>query len=183
MKLIVGLGNIGRQFKNTPHNVGFEFLDVLRKHFIDIGFDCDIWKNEQMFFSQISKVRKGGPIEYILAKPTTYMNLSGKAVAKLVEKFKPTEVIIIHDDLDIKIGEYKIQVGKGPKDHNGVLSIEDVKGSEKFLRVRVGVESRKDKTKMPGDIYVIKKLGYLELDKLNEGISKSLAELTPLLLN
>lgn len=183
MKLIVGLGNIGRQFKNTPHNVGFEFIDLLRRHLIDIGFECDTWKNDQMFFSQICKVRKDGSVVFILVKPTTYMNQSGKAVAKLVEKFKPTHVVIIHDDLDIKIGEYKIQVGKGPKEHNGVLSIEGVKGSDKFLRVRIGVESRQNKAKMPGDIYVIKKLGDLEIDKLNQGISKSLTELTSLLLN
>lgn len=180
MKLIVGLGNIGRQFKDTPHNAGFEFINELRRVLIFKGFSADNWKNENSFFSEICKIRKDGETKYILVKPTTFMNVSGKAVSKLSEKYVFDEVVIIHDDLDIKLGEYKIQRGKGPKGHNGVLSVEGVKGSENFLRVRIGVENRAVNSPIPGDIYVIKRMTKSEIDTLNEVISEAVAELITL---
>lgn len=177
MKLIVGLGNVGRQYKDTPHNAGFEFVDALRTQLVFNGYQADAWKIENTFQSNICKVRKNGELVYLLAKPTTFMNLSGSAVSKLVEKFTPTDVVICHDDLDIKLGMYKIQIGVGPKDHNGVKSILSIKGSEKYLRVRLGVESRVDKSIMPGDIYVIKRFGSNEILTLNETIATALSEL------
>jgi PTH1 family peptidyl-tRNA hydrolase len=180
MKLIVGLGNIGRQFKDTPHNVGFEFINELRRILILKGYSADAWKNENSFFSEICKIRKDGQTAFLLVKPTTFMNVSGKAVSKLAEKYEFEEVVIVHDDLDIKLGEYKIQRGKGPKGHNGVLSVENIKGSENYLRVRIGVENRVDNSAIPGDIYVIKRMSKAELETVNEVISASVSELITL---
>lgn len=180
MKLIMGLGNIGRQYKDTPHNVGFEFLHVFRKKLIDKGFKADDWKNENSFHSELCKVRGEKGIEYLLAKPTTFMNLSGRALGKLLDKYKFDEVVVIHDDLDIKVGEYKIQRGKGPKAHNGVNSIEGVVGSSESLRVRIGVESRVDNSLIPGDVFVIKKMSKGDIETLNEVIQDASNELLTL---
>lgn len=170
MILIVGLGNVGRQYKDTPHNAGFEFLNAYRNSLIEQGYIADLWKNENMFQSEICKIRKNGELQFLLAKPTTYMNKSGEAVLKLVTKFLPDTVIIVHDDLDIKLGECKLQIGKGPKNHNGVLSIEKIKGSDKYIRIRIGVEGRVDKKTIPGDIYVIRRLDKQQIELLNESI-------------
>jgi PTH1 family peptidyl-tRNA hydrolase len=177
MILVVGLGNVGRQYKDTPHNAGFEFLNAFRTSLIEEGYVADLWKNENMFQSEICKIRKDGELQFLLAKPTTYMNKSGEAVLKLVTKFSPDLVVIAHDDLDIKLGEFKVQVGKSPKNHNGVLSIEKIKGSSKYIRVRIGVEGRVDKRTIPGDIYVIRRMDKQQIEVLNESIFDCVVEL------
>ena len=117
MKLVVGLGNPGEEYKNTRHNVGFMVVDALALRPSD---------------------------KIVLVKPETFMNRSGEAVKKLVNKYKvqSTGLYVIHDDLDIPLGKYKIQKGKGPKDHRGILSIEQSLGKKDFWRVRIGVENR-----------------------------------------
>lgn len=180
MILIIGLGNIGRAYKDTPHNLGFEFLNELRKELGDNGYECDEWKSEKLFFSEISKARKNGVIEYVLAKPTTFMNLSGRAVKKLVEKFKFDKVVIAHDDLDIVSGEYKIQVGKSPKSHNGIISIESEIDASGFVRVRLGADARGG-LDIPGEKYVLQKMNPEVLNKSKEVIQEALHSLLTLL--
>lgn len=95
--------------------------------------------------------------KWVLAKPQTYMNESGRAVAKLVNFYKIplTDVYIVHDDLDITLGNYKIQHGKGPQIHNGLVSIEGALGTDQFWNVRVGVENRsvRGNKGVPGVVY------------------------------
>ena len=95
--------------------------------------------------------------KWVLAKPQTYMNESGRAVAKLVNFYKIplTDVYIVHDDLDISLGNYKIQHGKGPQIHNGLVSIEGALGTDQFWNVRVGVENRsvRGNKGVPGVVY------------------------------
>lgn len=177
MILFVGLGNIGRQYKDTPHNAGFEMANYMRQKFVDLNFNVSQWKNEKIFEADICKVRKGDTLDYILFKPTTFMNLSGRSVKKYLSKHKINTVVIIHDDLDIKLGEYKIQVGKAPKDHNGVNSIEPLANSEDFLRVRIGVENRHIDGPIPGDVYVIKRMSLDSVKVLKDVISKATKEL------
>lgn len=132
MKLIVGLGNPGEKYKKTRHNVGFMVIDELEKYKDELG-----------------KLK--------LVKPKKFMNKSGDEVAKLKNFFKIDldDLYVIHDDLDLNLGEYKIQKGVGPKVHNGVSSVEERLGSKEFWRVRVGVDNRNGSRDMSGEDYVL----------------------------
>ncbi len=110
MKLITGLGNPGIKYRKTRHNAGFHFLDVLREKFLfQKGYTVTEWEEEKMFFSQLSFIKKGSKIVAILQKPHTFMNNSGLAVAKIAKKYEidvEKNLIIVHNDLDIKIGRF-----------------------------------------------------------------------------
>ncbi len=126
MHLIVGLGNPGDKYKNSRHNVGFILLD-------DIVSD---WTSDKYSNSLISKNS-----ESIFVKPQTFMNNSGSSVKHLSEKFPvPSEnVVVIHDDIDLPFGSKKIVFESGAGGHNGVGSIIDNLGTNKFIRIKVGI--------------------------------------------
>lgn len=110
------------------------------------------------------------------------MNASGKAVHSLATNYKllATDIYVIHDDLDIKLGEYKTQKGKGPKVHNGINSIEDSLGETDFWRVRVGVDNRNADNRIPGEDYVLQDFLPEErkaIDKVLNEVCKKLATL------
>lgn len=131
MKLIVGLGNPEEKYFGTRHNIGFAFLDKIQKN-----WDFPEFSLENKFKAEISKDK-----EIILVKPQTYMNLSGEAVKEILGFYKlsPADIIVIHDDLDIKIGEYKIATDSRSAGHNGVQNIIDNLGTQQFTRIRIGV--------------------------------------------
>lgn len=131
MKLIVGLGNPGESYRGNRHNVGYMFIDEFAK----------------------SKLPQG----IITKKTGLFMNSSGEAVKKFIQesKIKPDELCIVHDDLDIPLGIYKIQLGKGPKLHYGIASIEGSLGTDDFWRVRIGVDNRDIESRIPGEEYVL----------------------------
>jgi len=131
MRLIVGLGNPGKKYAKTRHSVGYMVVDKLK--------------------TEIEE-RK----DIVLVKPITFMNDSGIAVR---EAFKNSNIglsdlYVIHDDLDIPLGTYKIQLGKGPRTHKGLLSIYEKLGTKNFWHVRIGVENRADKT-ISGEVYTL----------------------------
>ncbi|MEJ2347711.1 MAG: aminoacyl-tRNA hydrolase, partial [Patescibacteria group bacterium] len=138
MKLLVGLGNPGEEHKNNRHNVGFMVVDELFL-LIKPGSETKYFSMQKKFDTEIFKSG-----EVILVKPQTFMNSSGKAVKKILDHFKikTSDLWVIHDDLDIPLGDFKIQKGKGPKLHKGVMSIEKELNKSDFWRVRVGVENR-----------------------------------------
>jgi len=138
MKLIIGLGNPGDKYKNNRHNVGHIVLDALASRMVN-----GQWLMDNKLHSLIINHQ---PLA-ILAKPISFMNESGKFVKKLVEQYKldTPNLWVIHDDLDIPLGSYKIQKGKGPKLHNGINSIERELGTDDFWRVRVGVDNRPER--------------------------------------
>lgn len=167
MKLIVGLGNIGKEYINTRHNAGFMAIDKLLAGQIarpDSKFEAEVFKSGEM----------------LLCKPTTFMNESGRAVRKVLDFYKLgiKDVAIIHDDLDIDLGEYKIQKGIGPKVHNGVTSVEECLGSKDFLRVRIGINNR-DKNSFGGSgaDYVLSKFTADEEEIMNDTIEEAMDEL------
>ncbi len=148
MKLIIGLGNSGEEHKHNRHNVGFMVVDELAHLLLDKE-----WSSVKKFQSLIIK-HEG---LFVLVKPQTFMNQSGKAVKKLVDqyKIKGSDLWVIHDDLDIALGNYKIQKGKGPKLHKGIESIEEELRRTDFWRVRIGIENRSAENNISGETYVL----------------------------
>ncbi|OGM12118.1 hypothetical protein A2Z22_03445 [Candidatus Woesebacteria bacterium RBG_16_34_12] len=146
MKLIIGIGNPGEKYKKTRHNVGFLVVDSLWS----LVSRSSGWRLERKFQAEVCRPESK---DLILAKPQTMMNESGIAVKKLVDfyKVKLDELYVIHDDLDVELGEYKIQFGTGPKVHYGIQSINQALGTLRlrsgqasdYWRVRVGIENRK----------------------------------------
>jgi len=149
MKLVVGLGNPGNKYRNTRHNVGFMVLDALASKITKLQItnykqiQSTKFKLKKKYHSEI--VRIG---DVVFAKPQTFMNSSGEAVSKLVNfyKIQLNELYVVHDDLDIDLGKYKVQKGKGPKVHGGLSSIYEKLGSKDFWRVRVGIENRNNES-------------------------------------
>jgi PTH1 family peptidyl-tRNA hydrolase len=144
MKVIVGLGNPGKKFKGTRHNVGADILDFFSKKKKFPKF-----KLEKKIESEISE-KKLGKEKVILLKPQTFINNSGKAIKSFTEsyKLKAESLFVIHDDLDIPIGKFKISIGKGSGGHKGVQSIINELGTKDFVRFRIGIGPRlKIKTK------------------------------------
>jgi PTH1 family peptidyl-tRNA hydrolase len=130
-KLVVGLGNPGREYAGTRHNVGFDVVEQLAEK-----SGCSLRK--RMRFS--AEVGEAGGI--ILAKPQTFMNRSGAAVAALVRwlKITPGEVLVVVDDADLPVGQLRLRPSGGSGGHNGLRSIiEALGGSEEFARLRVGI--------------------------------------------
>lgn len=143
MKLIVGLGNPGEKYESTRHNLGFTILD----HFLKDAQPVDktTWENSIKFKSQIYildwKPKQGSLQKIILAKPTTYMNKSGMAVSLLSTYYKvlPQDIWIVHDELDLPLGNMKIRLGGSAAGHHGLESILVALGTDKFWRFRVGI--------------------------------------------
>jgi peptidyl-tRNA hydrolase, PTH1 family len=131
MHLIVGLGNPGDKFINTRHNLGFEVADSLKRK-----LDLPEFTEEKKFKALVTKNS-----ELILIKPLTFMNLSGLAVEAVAKFYKinPEDVIIIHDELDLPLGHIKIRMGGSDAGHHGVESVIKMLGTEKFIRVRLGI--------------------------------------------
>jgi len=171
MYLIVGLGNPGEKYRNNRHNVGFMAIDELiakiSNHFSTSGLEFQKKLQSEILITG----------DMILAKPLTYMNSSGTAVSKIVNQYKVdlANLWVIHDDLDMRLGEYKVQKGKGPKIHNGILSIEEKLGDKHFWRVRIGVDNRQEGFRIPGEKYVLQNFTEEERNIIDETI-KSVVE-------
>ena len=132
-RIIIGLGNPGAEYSRNRHNVGFMCVNLLAKN-IGASFD----KKEGLARTAHGKIDS---TTVILARPQTYMNLSGRAVVKFVEKYKvkPEAIIVIHDDMDLRLGQLRIREGGRSAGHRGIESIICELGSGDFVRVRVGV--------------------------------------------
>lgn len=141
MKLIVGLGNPGIGYQNNRHNAGFMAVDYLCRA---LG-QFTQWHLENKFKSELSVGQLGFETVMFL-KPQTFMNSSGEAVQAVSSFYKvaSTDILVIHDDLDLKLGVVKLQQGVGPKVHNGLLNIEEKLGTKKFWRLRLGVDARSE---------------------------------------
>lgn len=154
MKLIIGLGNPGPEYKNTRHDVGFRILDELM---IQGLFDLSEFKAEKKFKAEVASGTFGAE-KIILAKPQTFMNESGQAVKSLKTfyKIKPKEIIVIQDDLDLPIGKIRISTESSSAGHKGIDSIIQNLKSKTFIRIRVGI-SNELKEIMPADKFVLQK--------------------------
>lgn len=133
MKLIVGLGNPGIEYQFTPHNAGFLAVDR-------IADDCGVVVSNRRCRALTARARLAGQ-DVLLAKPETFMNLSGISVAALVEELEISleDVIVLYDELALPLGTIRIRERGSANGHNGVKSVSGVLGTEEWLRIRIGV--------------------------------------------
>lgn len=133
MKLIVGLGNPGRHYANNRHNVGFKCIDLFaREHGISL---TQRGARGKLGTGEVAGTR------IMLAKPQTFMNLSGEAVAALVRRYKlsPEDILVIYDDLDLPLGKIRIREKGSSGGHKGLKSIISHLGTQDFPRIRIGI--------------------------------------------
>lgn len=160
MKLVVGLGNPGTKYGHTRHNAGFIILD----RFSDLH---GIPVNQTVFNALTGKGKIDGET-VILAEPQTFMNASGLAVKRLVDYFKITEtdLIVLHDEMDLPFGTIRLKFGGGHGGHRGLLSLIDELGYNQFSRLRFGIGKPPRKSMVEG--YVLERFSDEEKDKLAE---------------
>ena len=134
IRLIVGLGNPGREYETTRHNVGFRWVDELAR-LQNLSF-----KNETKFHGLAARGQLHGR-EMLLLKPQTFMNASGRAVGALAQFYKiaPAEILVVHDDLDLPPGVARLKLGGGHGGHNGLKDIIAHLGTGDFWRLRLGI--------------------------------------------
>jgi len=157
MKLIVGLGNPGKAYAHNRHNIGFRCINYLaRLHSIQI--------KKHQCQSQVGSDKIAG-IEVLLAKPKTFVNLSGEAVGRLMRKYKipVNDLIVIYDDLDLPLGKLRLRPGGSAGGHKGIKSIISALGSKDFCRIKVGIgrPTKKDGTAITGEDAIV---GYVLSD-------------------
>lgn len=174
MNIFIGLGNPGEKYQNNRHNVGHIFIDYLVNQLKSVEIKELKEKNKP-----IAKIYRSETI--ILAKSLTFMNESGKAIKKILNKFyvPSYKLYVIHDDLDIPLGKFKIQFANGPKLHNGIKSIEKTLKTKDFWRIRIGVDNRKKENWIDGETYVLQNFSPEEKNVLtNEVFLKIIKVLT-----
>lgn len=156
MKLVIGLGNPGEKYRNNRHNVGYMVVDALERASLIDGLKAE--------------------------KTQSFMNDSGDAVKKFKDFYKAEtkNLYVVHDDLDIPLGQYKIQFGKGPKVHNGINDIELVLGTPEFWRIRVGVDNRDPNNREAGDKYVLQDFTEEETQTLKNVIADIIKDIAAL---
>ena len=160
MKLIVGLGNVGSEYTNTRHNIGFIIIDKILQN---------------LDSKKISKNFKGELFQsgdYLFLKPSTYMNLSGESVVLVRDFYKidNKDIIVIHDDIDLKLGALKIKNGGSDGGHNGIKSIDKHIGNS-YYRIRVGIGRPENREKVVD--YVLGRFKDEELDALSNSIQNA----------
>lgn len=181
--LFIGLGNPGKNYENTRHNAGWLALDQLKQDWENPAVPTR-WSSEKKLHADLAKMRFADR-DCFFFKPTTFMNESGLCVSAAARWFlqeDPTEpdqdfrhIIVLHDDLDLPLGTYKLQYQSGPKAHNGVNSVRQHLHSEKFWVARLGVDGRNGDRSIPGQAYVLQNLTQEEMSLLNKAV-KTLAE-------
>ncbi|MHB8091450.1 MAG: aminoacyl-tRNA hydrolase [Syntrophales bacterium] len=175
MKLVVGLGNPGLKYKNSRHNAGFMILE----RFSDLH---DIFINQSLFNAETGKGKIDGETA-ILAKPQTFMNLSGVSVSKLADYFKITadDLIVVHDDMDLPFQTIRLKSGGGHGGHKGLLSLMEHMGSSDFIRVRFGIGRPVRKSMVEG--YVLEHFSSAESESLFEAINRAAEALHDILVS
>jgi PTH1 family peptidyl-tRNA hydrolase len=197
MLLIIGLGNPGKKYEKNRHNTGFIILEELRKlwDFPDFSLDKKFNAEISEKINPLLPLGEGAPFnpplpagegwgegnKILIARPQTFMNNSGEAVKKIMDFYKltPEDLIVIHDDLDINLGEFRIAADSSSAGHKGIEDIIEKLGTQEFKRIRIGIEGeekRKDR-KMPGDEFVLQNFSeeeYNQIKSLAPEIAKNI---------
>ena len=174
MRLVVGLGNPGSRYARNRHNVGFMAVDAIARRHGAPGF-------RNRFKGELAEGPIGGE-RVLLLKPQTFMNLSGESVGEAARFFKllPSEIVVIHDEIDLRPGKLRVKIGGGSAGHNGLRSIDGVLGPE-YWRVRIGVGHPGIKELVQP--YVLQNFSGEELTGWVEPLLGAVAETVPLLLS
>ena len=159
MYLIIGLGNPGKQYDQTRHNLGFRVLDLLA--------GSEPWLTKKGF-NEFIKLD-----DILLAKPQMFMNKSGIAVKDIFNRFDDPQLIVIHDELDLPLGSMKVQKNVSSAGHNGVQSIMDELGTQDFTRIRLGVNNSETRRQISGEDYVLQKFTDEEEQIVKEVLEKA----------
>ncbi len=164
VKLIVGLGNPGKEYEKTRHNIGFSFLDYyLNKKNVDVNWT----KKFDGLYTQLNINNE----KVLFLKPQTFMNLSGNSVRKVIDYFDIdiNDILVISDDLDLLVGNFKLKLNGSCGGHNGLRDIENKLGTSEYKRLKVGIS--KDNSLDTKD-YVLGNFSKEELDKFNDLFNK-----------
>ncbi len=176
MKLIVGLGNPGKQYEKTRHNIGFVVLDAL--HNVWQTYNFSQWSLDKKSNALIS----GGTIgneKILLLKPQTFMNDSGVSVRTVCDFYKLTEndILIVHDEKDILLGDNRLQNNRSAAGHNGNKSIIAHLSTQNFARLRVGV-GHKNPNKMKDTVdFVLGKFGFFERSTVEKSVANAVEQI------
>ena len=171
--LVVGLGNPGLDYLWTPHNAGFMAIDRIAEQ------EGAVVQNRRC--RAVTATCRLAGRETILAKPETFMNLSGLAVAALIDQFEvdpAKDLLVIYDELDLSLGTFKIRERGSPAGHNGARSVTNALGSQEWLRLRIGVapdlppEAKEAGGKRPGRDYLLSPMRKADLATLDEVLDK-----------
>lgn len=163
MNIVAGLGNPGDVYKNTRHNAGFDIVQNLSESLGTSKFSL-----KKKLQAEVSKLD-----DNVFLQPQTFMNGSGFAVKAVLDFYldkKQTSyenLYVIHDDLDLALGEFKIQFGTGPAGHNGLMSIYQHLGTKNFWHVRIGIDTREGSRSISSPVYVLQKFDPQESQKFN----------------
>ncbi|OGR01385.1 MAG: aminoacyl-tRNA hydrolase [Deltaproteobacteria bacterium RIFOXYD12_FULL_55_16] len=164
MYIVVGLGNPGKEYAATRHNIGFIFLDYLVEK-LGLAFKGTKWQAET-----VKDLSWGYPVLFV--KPQTYMNRSGAAIRAIADFYQvdPSRIIVIHDDLDLPLGRARIMTNRGAGGHNGIRSLIEHLGGNDFVRIRVGI-GRPDNTAKVSD-FVLSRFAQEEAGKMREEFNR-----------
>lgn len=186
-QVIFGLGNPGEKYYETRHNAGFIVLDEIKSYIgssdfkFENKFNAEVSEkklessNEKSFLQKIFNTDNNKKI--FLVKPHSFMNKSGEVVRKFIDFYKisPENIVVIHDDLDLPTGTYKISENSGSGGHNGIQNIINMLGTQKFKRIRIGVEKKegRESRQISGEKFVLQSLSKEESQEI-KSLSKKI---------
>ena len=167
MKLIAGLGNIGPKYTFTRHNAGFMLAD-------------SIALNENLTFRENSRLKclmtnlRDGINDFLIIKPTTFMNLSGEAVRAVMDYYKIAleDILIVYDDISLDLGKIRFRPNGSDGGHNGIKSIIQHLGTQNFARLKIGIGPQPN---LPSEVYVLQNFSQEELETLKEVLTTTKA--------
>ena len=160
MKLIVGLGNPGKEYEKTRHNIGYMVID---NYITDVS-----WKNDKLANTYKTKINNE---DVLFIKPTTFMNLSGEAVSYYVNYYKIelSNILIIQDDMDLELGKLRLKLNSADGGHNGIKNIIQNLNTKNFLRLKIGISKPENNV----IDYVLSKFTNEEQKNLNESLNQT----------
>ena len=165
MKLIAGLGNIGSKYTFTRHNAGFMLAD-------SIALNANLsFSDNSRLKCQITKFKRDGE-DYILIKPTTFMNLSGEAVRAVSDYYKiePSDILVVYDDISLDLGKIRFRPNGSDGGHNGIKSIIQHMGTNNIARLKIGIGPQPS---IPSEVFVLQNFSQEELETLKATITKA----------
>lgn len=162
--VILGLGNPGEEYEKTYHNAGWIALDYLKRELESEGMASKSGKGNSFNYFELNDQNE----KYLLIYPNTFMNLSGEAAREALKFFNVgiDNLVVLHDDSDLPIGELKTARGAGPAGHNGVSSVIDHLKTKDFLRIRIGIRNPDEVVRKKAEDFVLKKIKKADLERL-----------------